>query len=343
MESVANLPTAPSCAPRVCVIVPAYGVAHLVGEALASLQAQSLPDWECVVVDDGAADDVAGAVAPFLHDRRIKLVQTAHQGVSAARNTAIAASTAPLIALLDGDDRLRPDYLASLVPVLEEHPSVRIATCNGWEFGEIPREQPCFRSRQGKGGGLDGSLEDVLDRSFDIYIGSIFRRADFERIGGFDAQMAHAEDFDLWIRLLQLGGTVRYVDRILGDYRVRANSASAYGVRMLVGEIRAYEKVLASLAADAPERAVALRMLEGCRDALAFEHAIDRVIDGETSLGLAQLGALRNKATGSVWNLSFALWAWLPSLARPMLRWRRHANRRGNRAALSAMVRARLT
>ena len=52
--------------PRVAVIVPAYGVAHLLGEALASLQAQSLAAWECVVIDDGAPDDVAAAVAPFL-------------------------------------------------------------------------------------------------------------------------------------------------------------------------------------------------------------------------------------------------------------------------------------
>ena len=60
--------------PRVAVIVPAYGVAHLVGEALHSLQAQTLSNWECVVIDDGAPDDVAAAVAPFLTDPRIRFV-----------------------------------------------------------------------------------------------------------------------------------------------------------------------------------------------------------------------------------------------------------------------------
>ena len=84
---------------RVAVIVPAYGVAHLLGEALTSLQRQTFTQWECVVIDDGAPDDVAGAVAPFLSDPRIRFLATANHGVSAARNTAIAASSAPLVAL----------------------------------------------------------------------------------------------------------------------------------------------------------------------------------------------------------------------------------------------------
>lgn len=345
MESAAsrpaNLSDANPPSPRVAVIVPAYNVAHLVGEALASLQAQSLGDWECVVVDDGAPDDVALAVAPFLADPRIRLLHTSHLGVSAARNAAIAASSAPLIALLDGDDRLRPDYLETLAPLLESDPAIRIATCNGWEFGEVAREAPCFTRRQGKGDGQTGTLDDVLDRSFEVYIGSMFRRADFDRIGGFDPQMAHAEDFDLWVRLLQLGGTIHYIDRVLGEYRVRSNSASAHGARMLVGNIRVYEKAQAALAPEATEQPTIARLLAQSREALAFEHAIDRVVDGDTEHGLVQLRAVRGRVTGPVWDLSFALWHWLPSLARPMLRWRRRANRRGNRAKLRSLIKAR--
>ena len=83
-------PTAPT-RPRVAVIVPAYGVAHLLGEALDSLQAQTFTEWECVVIDDGAPDDVAGAVAPYLADPRIQFLSTPNHGVSSARNTAIAS------------------------------------------------------------------------------------------------------------------------------------------------------------------------------------------------------------------------------------------------------------
>src|SRR6187455_620667 len=97
---MSSVPAPIARAPRVAVIVPAYGVAHLLGEALDSLRAQSFTEWECVVVDDGARDDVAGAVAPYLVDRRIGFLATDNRGVSAARNRAVLETSAPYVALL---------------------------------------------------------------------------------------------------------------------------------------------------------------------------------------------------------------------------------------------------
>jgi glycosyltransferase involved in cell wall biosynthesis len=315
--------------PRVAVIVPAYGVAHLLAEALGSLQAQTMPDWECVVIDDGAPDDVAGAVAPYLSDPRIRFIATSNHGVSSARNTAIAATSAPLLALLDGDDLLRPEYLATTVPLLEADPAVRLVTINARIFGAVARERLCFVTKQGTGDGLRGSLADVLDRSFGVYIGSTFRRADFDAIGGFDTKMAQSEDFDLWVRLMQLGGYAWYADQVLGEYRVRANSASASSARLLMGNIRTYEKARSALAADAPEQPLLARLIAESQDALDFEHAIDRVVDGDTVGGLAELRRLRSQFDGAVWALSFALWRIAPATARPMLAWRRRAHSRG--------------
>ncbi|MCJ2185443.1 glycosyltransferase family A protein [Novosphingobium beihaiensis] len=319
--------------PRIAVIVPAYGVARWLGEALDSLVAQDFTQWECVVIDDGAPDDVAGAVAPYLNDSRIRFISTANYGVSAARNTAIAASSAPLIALLDGDDRFCPHYLSTMVGLLEGDPDIRLATCNARIFGAVPRERLCFEGKQGSGDGMRGTLADVLDRSFGVYIGSTFRREDFDSAGGFDTTMAHAEDFDLWVRLMQLGGHARYTDTLLGEYRVRPNSASASSNRMLIGNIRVYEKARSTLPGDAPEQPLLQRLIAESEDDLAFEHAIDRVIEGDTRNGLAELQRARSRVEGMVWTLSFTLWRILPSLARPMLAWRRKAHRRGNQSA----------
>lgn len=310
---------------RVAVIVPAYGVAHLLGEALASLQRQTLAEWECLVIDDGAPDDVAGAVAPFLADPRIRFLATPNRGVSSARNRAVRETSAPLIALLDGDDLLRPEYLAHTVPLLEADPGLRLVTCNARIFGAVSRETTCVTGRQPE----RGTLADVLDRSFNVYIGTTFRRADFDAIGGFDEAMAQSEDFDLWVRLMLRGGHAAYVDKVLGEYRVRAGSASANGGRMLVGNIRVYEKVLSALPAEAPEAALVRRLIAESREALALEHAIDRIVDGDTRRGLAELRAARRLLNGRVWALSFALWRVMPALAQPMLRWRRQAHTRG--------------
>jgi len=311
---------------RVAVIVPAYGVAHLLGEALTSLQRQTFTQWECVVIDDGAPDDVAGAVAPFLSDPRIRFLATANRGVSTARNTAIATSSAPLVALLDGDDLFRPGYLATVVPILETDPSVRLVTCNALIFGAVTRLRTCVDNPQP----MNGTLAQILDRSFNVYIGSTFRRADFDAIGGFDTRMAQSEDFDFWVRLMMLGGTARYIDAVLGEYRVRPGSASANGGRMLLGNIRTYEKARAALPADAPEIALLDKLLADTRAALEFEHAIDAIVDGDTQRGLASLRRARGQVGGFLWEASFTLWQLFPSLARPMLRWRRRTHTRGS-------------
>ncbi|GAA4779455.1 hypothetical protein GCM10023306_29540 [Novosphingobium ginsenosidimutans] len=322
-ESVAA-PDSLNPAPRVAVIVPAYGVAHLLGEALASVQAQSFADWECVVIDDGAPDDVAGAVAPFLSDPRIRFLKTDNGGVSLARNRAIASCTAPLLTLLDGDDLLRPDYLATMVPLMEADAGITIATCNARIFGAVADERCCFARPQ-----PEGTLRNALDRSFGIYIGSTFRRADWNRVGGFDSAFGVCEDFEMWVRLLMRGGRAHYVDRVLGDYRVRAGSASADAGRMLLGNLKVYEKTARALPQQAPEQALLAELIATTREAIAFEHAIDRVVDGDTRGGLADLARLRQRVAGPVWRASFALWRIAPALARPMLRWRRHRHSRG--------------
>ena len=326
--------------PRVAVIVPAYGVAHLVGEALASLQAQTMTEWECAVIDDGAPDDIGAAVAPYLSDPRITFIATANHGVSAARNTAIAATTAPLIALLDGDDRFRPGYLATLAPVIEGDPQVRLVSCNALLFGALPREQLCFTQPQGSSDGVRGSLADVLDRSFSVYIGTIFRRADFDKVGGFNESMTHSEDLDLWVRLLELGGNTYYADKVLGEYRVRPHSASDNPVRLLQGNLKVYQGAHQRLPADHPAQGVITAMIDETRAALDFEHALLRIAGGEVERGLSDLRAVRSRVQGPVWALSFALWRVIPGLARPMLGWRRAARARSTkRPSLAAVLR----
>ncbi|RKF20800.1 glycosyltransferase family 2 protein [Altericroceibacterium spongiae] len=325
-------PYSDSASARVAVIVPAYGVADVVGEALSSLEAQTMEDWECVVIDDGSPDDVTSAVEPFLSDSRIRFLKTANRGVSSARNTAIASCKAPLIALLDGDDRFEPDYLARIVPLMEADKDARLATCNARLFGSISQEVPIVQDKQGNEDGRTGSLADVLDRSFNVYIGSTFRRADYERIGGFDEAMAQAEDLDLWFRLMALGGHALYVDAILGAYRVREGSASGHMGKMLRGNIRAYEKVL-QLIGGQPETALVHQLLEKNRRALRFEDAIDMILDGKVHDGLEKIaGNDVDHPTSLAWKLSMRIWRIFPSLAPAMLAWRRHTHRRGGQS-----------
>lgn len=314
--------------PRVSAIVPAYGVAHLLGEALESLLAQTMPDWECVVIDDGAPDDVAGAVAPYLHDPRIRFMATDNRGVGGARNRAIAACTAPLLTLLDADDMLCPRYFEAILPPLEQDLALRLATPNARIFGAVAEERFCVSAKQGTGDGVHGSLSDVLDRSFNVYIGSTFRRVDWQAVGGFNETMTHCEDFDFWVRLMQLGGDALYIDEVLGEYRVRPGSASGASEKMIRGNLFVYHQAAAALAGKGEGR-VAEAMIAKTEADLAFEQAMSQVAAGDTTAGLPALRASKGKVSGIVWAVAFALWRVAPALAPPMIRWRLRNHARG--------------
>ncbi|OWQ94164.1 glycosyltransferase family 2 protein [Sphingopyxis witflariensis] len=319
---------APLPIPHISVIVPAYGVAHLLSEALDSLLAQTFTQWEAIVIDDGAPDDVAGAVSPYLADPRFRFFATANHGVAAARNRAIAESRAPLIALLDGDDLLRPEYLSMMVAAMNEDSVATIATCNARVFGAVAREDVVVGHDQNRS--ATGALADVLERRFNIYIGSTFRRADFDRIGGFDTAMTNSEDFDLWVRLLIGGGHVRYIDAVLADYRVRPGSASVHLLRNIRGNIRVCDKVIAALP-DSHAARIATARRESELERGKVEEALLAVIAGDTDNGLKALRSQRHYLGNPLWSVAFVLWRVFPRLAPPMLAWRKRRHEGSSR------------
>ena len=91
--------------PRVSVIVPMYNVRDFVGECIGSLRAQTLSDIEVICVDDGSTDDTAlRARAAAGGDERFVFVARENGGLSAARNTGLAAATGDYVCFLDADD-----------------------------------------------------------------------------------------------------------------------------------------------------------------------------------------------------------------------------------------------
>jgi hypothetical protein len=98
--------------------MPNYEQAAFLGRAITSLLAQTLTDWELVVVDDGSPDGTAAAVEPFQADRRVRCLRLpANRGLGAALNAGLDASAAPLVAYLPADDRWDPWHLAALCSV----------------------------------------------------------------------------------------------------------------------------------------------------------------------------------------------------------------------------------
>ena len=116
--------------PSVSVIVPCYNRAHIIARAVDSVCDQTMRDWELVIVDDGSSDDIAGALAPYRNDERIRLVQHAcNRGEPAARNTGIQAARGRFIAFLDSDDVWLPEKLARQTEAVMAAPDPDLVFC----------------------------------------------------------------------------------------------------------------------------------------------------------------------------------------------------------------------
>ncbi len=108
--------------------MPTFDQAHFIRRALDSLLAQTISDWELLIVDDGSSDGTGEAVLPYMEDRRIRYFRLgANQGLGAALNYALDRSGAPLIAYLPSDDVYYANHLASLVDRLANHSAVILA------------------------------------------------------------------------------------------------------------------------------------------------------------------------------------------------------------------------
>lgn len=288
--------------PAVSVIVPAYGVAHLLGEALASLQAQRRQDWEAIVVDDGAPDDVAGAFAPFAKDPRFRLLLTDNGGLSVARNRAIAQARAPFIALLDGDDLYEPDYLARMLARIQADEGLGFVYCDAFVFGEHLRRVRRYSETWPLIG--QATLDRVLSREAAIFGACLIRRSALEAVGGFDETLRSAEDLDLWVRLLAAGWGAALTQAPLVRYRRRRGSLSTNSERIQLESCKLYRKAAQRLEGR-PEQATAQRMLAVCEQRLSWARGEQRLRAGDVAGALRLMTGVEQPSAR--WRVAFAL------------------------------------
>jgi len=306
--------------PRVSVIVPAHGVAHLLGEALASLLAQDCAEWEAIVVDDGAPDDVAAAILPFGRDPRIRLLGTDNRGVAVARNRAVRHARAPLIALLDGDDAYESDYLTTMLAAIDADPTLGFVTCDASYFGDRARAGRLFSAYVPQVPPL--TLARVLSREFNIFTASVVRRAAFDAVGGYDPLLRMAEDFDLWLRLLEGGWRGGHVARPLVRYRRRPGSLSGDPRALLHANASVYRAAAGRLAGR-PEAEIAENMRRACLDEALRAEGETLIIEGRTREGLDLLRRAGSRGRSLRWRMAMPLMRVLPRIAGPILRRRR--------------------
>lgn len=208
---------------RVSVVIPAYNAERFIGEALASIQAQTLKELEVLVVDDGSTDATVRTAERFAASLELTVIRQRNAGPAAARNRGVRAARGAHCAFLDADDVMLPERLAAQLELFDAEPDLGLAHTDLMTFDErgiIHRSRRAFSEPCG---GL------VLDRLLlDNFITTSTVMAPRERLieaGLFGEGRRISEDFELWLRMAARW-KVAYLDRPLVRYRRRAGSLS---------------------------------------------------------------------------------------------------------------------
>jgi glycosyltransferase involved in cell wall biosynthesis len=198
--------------PFISVVIPTYNRARQVQAALKSVLAQTYPELEAIVVDDGSTDGTGEALQQLIRQqggngKQIRYFFQSNQGQSAARNKGIAEARGEWIAFLDSDDLWLPEKLEWQVRAIQQFRNqcgacfadvtfVNRVDMNTTGFLEAGR-------RYEQDIGIDADAVRNLAKSFGNYIVSaLLARADLvKQVGGFDPDMQFSEDHDFNFRL----------------------------------------------------------------------------------------------------------------------------------------------
>ena len=189
--------------PAISVLMSVYNGEQFLASAIESILAQSLTDFEFLILDDGSSDGSWSILQDYAgRDDRIRLIRRENKGLIVSLNELIAAATAPLLARMDCDDISMPDRFARQVAFLEANPDYGVVGSQRFNIDEQGQQLPMA----GPDYALDHQqfLSNIGKESLLCHSSVMMRRDLVRAVGGYHAAFRHCEDFDLWLRLSNL-------------------------------------------------------------------------------------------------------------------------------------------
>jgi O-antigen biosynthesis protein len=219
--------------PLISVIMPVFNTpVQRLQEAVESVLAQAYDNWELRLVDDGSTDPDLLSFLPGVGARDDRIVVTAlekHQGISAASNHGLALARGEWVTFLDHDDFLEPDALFQVVRTLQAHPEAGLIYSDEDKLGQAGFEAPLFKP--------DWSPDLLLSYNYLGHLTAV-RRHLLQKAGGFRSEFDTAQDYDLFLRVIELTDQIHHIPRVLYHWR-RTESSSASSVRQKPGQLEA--------------------------------------------------------------------------------------------------------
>jgi glycosyltransferase involved in cell wall biosynthesis len=181
----------------VSVIIPSYNMARFLPHAVESVLAQTYPNLEVQIIDDGSTDDTPEVVRHWEGNPRVRVHRQVNGGLSHARNQAVALTRGDFIALLDADDIWEPQKLSRQIPLFRGRPELGVVYSDYSRMDADGKPLPNGPTEMHRGK-ISGPL---LIENFVPASTAVVRRACFERCGGFDVALRTGEDYEMWLRL----------------------------------------------------------------------------------------------------------------------------------------------
>jgi GT2 family glycosyltransferase len=232
-SGAATAESAPAAA-LVSVIIPCFNHAEFLGDAIESVLAQTHPNFEIVLVDDGSTDNTADVAKRY---PTVSYTRQQNSGRSAARNTGLRDSHGEFVAFLDADDRFLSHALQTGLDCLAEHPECafvsghcRVIDTTGSVL-DAPRQR-CIEH--------DHYVELLRGGTYIWCPASVlYRRRVFEFAHGFDPAMVPVEDYDLYLRITK-NFPVHCHERVIAEYRQHSSNTSRDLARMQKAALAAH-------------------------------------------------------------------------------------------------------
>jgi peptidoglycan/xylan/chitin deacetylase (PgdA/CDA1 family)/glycosyltransferase involved in cell wall biosynthesis len=200
---------------RIAAVITCHDLGRTLDEALASVERQTRPAAEIVVVDDDSDDVYTQQVVARIERAGTRVMRTGGRGASAARNAGAAATSAEYLIWLDADDVLEPEYFAAAAARLDEDPAIDFVSCGMRAFGAANYTwSPSALT-----------FVDAISTGAVPHASTMIRRHAWEATGRFDESLRSFELLDFWATAVERGSRGLVLDEPLLNYRVRAGSA----------------------------------------------------------------------------------------------------------------------
>lgn len=278
--------------PEVSIVIPNFNCLKFLPICIESIRAQNNVDYEIIVIDDGSTDgSLEWLLAQSAEDKRLKVYAEKGLGAGSARNLGVQLCNAELIAFLDADDYWTNGKLAKQVAYHQQNESV-VLSFSDYEHIEEDSGQGivgCFefwpRFAAISAAAKEGTYTPLAKPCGTIFAENVvgtssvmIRKSAFLAVSGFDSSLNSASDWDLWLKLAQIGDVAFTKEKAMG-YLIRAGSMTSHkGNR-----IKAMETIVERHAAAATDE------FGG-----AFSFAKARLADGYREMYIAQRQPLRS-------------------------------------------------